>query len=339
MNEKELRQKVVQTAMKYIGCKESDGSHKKIIDRYNASKPLARGYAVQYTDAWCATYVSAVFIECGLTDIAPKECGCGKMIDLYIQKGRWQEDDSYTPKIGDVIFYDWQDSGVGDNRGAADHVGIVMSVSGDDMTIIEGNMSDAVGKRSLKVNGRYIRGYGLPDYASKADSSEGTEEKNDTGSTSGGISKEVKWTGEVTASKLNIRKWAGEEYANLTSYPQLNKGTVVEVCDSVNDKDGDTWYYIRIAGKVYGFAHSDYIQKNDEAVTETKPATAETYDVGDKVKFKGNTHYTSSYKTGIAKQAKPCDAKVTATNLSQVHPYHVVGSTVYGWVDKEDIEG
>lgn len=29
-------------------------------------------------------------------------------------------------------------------------------------------MSNAVGHRTLKVNGRYIRGYGLPDYASKA---------------------------------------------------------------------------------------------------------------------------------------------------------------------------
>lgn len=36
MTEKELRQKVANTAKKYIGCKRSDGSHRKIIDRYNA---------------------------------------------------------------------------------------------------------------------------------------------------------------------------------------------------------------------------------------------------------------------------------------------------------------
>ena len=35
MTEKELRQKVVATAESYVGCKEADGSHRKIIDLYN----------------------------------------------------------------------------------------------------------------------------------------------------------------------------------------------------------------------------------------------------------------------------------------------------------------
>ena len=43
MTEKELRQKVVATAESYVGCKEADGSHRKIIDLYNSHKPLARG--------------------------------------------------------------------------------------------------------------------------------------------------------------------------------------------------------------------------------------------------------------------------------------------------------
>ena len=49
MTEKQIRQKVVDTALSYIGCKESNGSHKKIIDLYNSHKPLARGYKVTYT--------------------------------------------------------------------------------------------------------------------------------------------------------------------------------------------------------------------------------------------------------------------------------------------------
>lgn len=44
MTEKELRAKVVSIAEKYLGCKESNGSHRKIIDLYNSHKPLARGY-------------------------------------------------------------------------------------------------------------------------------------------------------------------------------------------------------------------------------------------------------------------------------------------------------
>lgn len=78
MTEQQLREKVVQTARSYLGYNEKNGSHREIIDLYNAHKPLARGYAVKYTDAWCATFVSAVAIKCGLTDIMPTECGCGK---------------------------------------------------------------------------------------------------------------------------------------------------------------------------------------------------------------------------------------------------------------------
>lgn len=169
MTEKEIRALVVSTARAWLGCKESDGSHRPIIDLYNSHKPLARGYAVKYTDAWCATFVSAVAIKCGLTDIMPTECGCGKMIELYRAHAlsKWQEDESITPQPGDVVFYDWEDSGSGDDKGAADHVGIVSSVSGDTLKVIEGNYSNAVKERTLKVNGRYLRGYGLPAYYTK----------------------------------------------------------------------------------------------------------------------------------------------------------------------------
>ena len=167
MTEQELRSKVVATARSYIGCKESNGSHKKIIDLYNSHKPLARGYAVKYTDEWCATFVSAVAVECGLTDIMPTECSCSKMIDLYKKMGCFVEADSYVPSPSDIIMYDWQDNGAGDNTGNPDHVGIVVSVNGTDMTIIEGNKSEAVAYRSMSVNGRYIRGYCLPAYSKK----------------------------------------------------------------------------------------------------------------------------------------------------------------------------
>ena len=103
-----------------------------------------------------------------MTDIIPTECGCQKHIELFKARGAWQENDGYTPKPGDYIFYDWDDSGAGDNTGSADHVGIVTKVSGATITVIEGNKGDAVAYRTMKVNGKYIRGYGTPDYAGKA---------------------------------------------------------------------------------------------------------------------------------------------------------------------------
>lgn len=168
MTEKQLRAKVVATAVAWMGCKEADGSHRKIIDLYNTHKPLARGYAVKYTDAWCATYVSAVAIKTGVEDILPLECGCGAQIELFKRLGRWQESDAYTPAAGDVLYYDWDDNGAGDCTGAPEHVGLVTAVEGKKITIIEGNKGNAVAYRAMQVNGRYIRGYGLPDYARKA---------------------------------------------------------------------------------------------------------------------------------------------------------------------------
>lgn len=169
MTEQQIRAQVVATAKSYLGCNEANGSHKKIIDLYNSQTPLPVGYKVKYTDAWCATFVSAVAVKLGLTSIILPECGCGRMIELYKKAGRWMENDAYVPQPGDVIFYNWNDDGKGDCVGEPDHVGYVCEVSGSTMTLLEGNKTDSVSYRTLPVNGRYIRGYGLPDYAAKAD--------------------------------------------------------------------------------------------------------------------------------------------------------------------------
>lgn len=168
MTELELRNKIVEVMRGWLGWSEKNGQFKAIIDLYNTQRPLPRGYAVQYDDEWCATCVTAAGIQAGLADIILGECSCSRMIALYQAAGRWEEDDAYRPEPGDIIMYDWQDSGKGDNTGAPDHVGIVEAVSGSTITIIEGNKGEAVARRTLAVNGRYIRGYCLPDYASKA---------------------------------------------------------------------------------------------------------------------------------------------------------------------------
>lgn len=160
---------IVNQAKAWLGKNEADKSHREIIDLYNSHKPLARGYAVKYTDAWCATFVSAVAIKCKATKLIPTECGCDKMIALFKSLGCWVESDSYKPSAGDIIFYDWEDSGKGENKGSANHVGIVEKVSGSTITVIEGNYKNAVSRRKIEVNGKYIRGYGVPKYSKEAE--------------------------------------------------------------------------------------------------------------------------------------------------------------------------
>ena len=176
MTETELRRKVVSTALSWIGTREYDAKHYEMLDIYNSQRPLPRGTRMQATWPWCAMFVSVVSLQCGLRGIMPTECGCPGMVRLYQELGRWVENDANTPSPGDVIFYDWQDSGVGDNVGQPDHVGIVTACDGQTMTIIEGNCDNAVKTRSLAVNARFIRGFGCPDYASKADGAEPTPE-------------------------------------------------------------------------------------------------------------------------------------------------------------------
>lgn len=70
------------------------------------------------------------------------------------------------------------------------------------------------------------------------------------------------FVGEVTVSSLNVRTWAGTEYPNIKKYPTLSNGNKVDVMNFTQKaKDGTSWYYIRIAGKYFGFVSAKYIKK------------------------------------------------------------------------------
>lgn len=159
-----LRKTVVSTAERYLGYNERDGSHRQIIDRYNTHDPLAMGYEVTYSDSWCAAFVSAVAIECGVTDLIPTECGCERQIGLFQELDCWEEQDSAIPLPGDLIYFDWNMEDTDECTGWADHVGIVVGTKWPFIKVIEGNLNDSVDYHYLHLNHIQIRGFAKPDY-------------------------------------------------------------------------------------------------------------------------------------------------------------------------------
>lgn len=160
------RKAVVDLAKSWIGKKESDKSYMEIINIYNSQKKFPRNVKMDPKWAWCACTWSALAIKLKYTDIMPVEISCNELIKLAKAMGIWKENDGYIPKPADAILYDWDDSGKGDNTGWPDHVGVVETVNQKSgyFTVIEGNYSNAVKRRTVSINGKFIRGFITPKY-------------------------------------------------------------------------------------------------------------------------------------------------------------------------------
>lgn len=161
------RQAVVDLVESWIGKNEADGSYKSIINIYNSfTGKFPRNTKMEYSWAWCACCWSALAVALKYTAIMPIEISCYYLIEEAKKKGVWVENDAYVPKPGDAVLYDWNDTGEGDCTGTPDHVGTVTYVNKDAgyFVVTEGNYNDAVKKRTVSINGRYIRGYIAPKY-------------------------------------------------------------------------------------------------------------------------------------------------------------------------------
>ena len=253
-------QDVLNIMRSWLGYSEANGKYIEILNIYNSHKPLARGYAIKPNDEWCDATVSAAAIKAGAVDIIGTEVGCEEHVNIFKRKGIWIEDGTIVPEPGDIILYNWDDK-TQPNNGYSDHIGYVEKVTNGKIIAIEGNRGEAVARREIPVGWGMIRGFARPKYAKTSQSTNKPSNKP-SDSTNADNRRKRLFVGKVTASVLNVRSWAGEEYPNIKSYPKLNKGNLVDVMDyTQKDNDGDDWYYIRIKNKYYGFVHSDYIER------------------------------------------------------------------------------
>ena len=110
---------------------------------------------------WCACFVSWCANECGYIEagVIPKFAACASQgVPWFQERGLWQ-DNSYEPRLGDIIFFDWDDGG---QDGSSDHVGIVEKVENGRVYTVEGNSGDSVRQNSYPVGYYEIYGYGTP---------------------------------------------------------------------------------------------------------------------------------------------------------------------------------
>ncbi len=255
------RNAVVNQMLAWEGYSEKNGKFKVIIDGYNAylSTAIKAGcanYKVKYSDEWCATAASAAYIACGIGHLFPVECSCPRMITLAKKMGIWQENDGYVPDPADAVLYDWEDSGKGDNTGTPDHIGIVIAVdkSKGTFVVMEGNKNESVERRTMSIDGKYIRGFITPKFNDSVPKKK--EEVKPAVKTY-----EVSKTG--TPNKTTVIKWGllknnqkvtprlqPDESAKPCSFAPVKPLTKIEVYDYITT--AKRWAYCKVGGK-FGF--------------------------------------------------------------------------------------
>lgn len=115
------------------------------------------------TGDWCAMFVSFCLHYAGVEDM-PLHWGCRLWIEELEKLDLYHPAAEYTPKSGDLIFFDWEQDG------GSDHVGLVAQIipatEGESAVIktIEGNSSNAVRYVEYPLDDPRILGYSqLPE--------------------------------------------------------------------------------------------------------------------------------------------------------------------------------
>lgn len=126
-----------------------------IINIYNAHR--VESYKMALTDPWCHATISAAAAVAGCLDIIPNTAYCPTGVNWFKARSQWNPRSSnYTVQVGDIIYYDW------DGDRLSDHVGCVIAVNGQVLTVREGNKSNAMGDRGINRYDGCIMGFGHP---------------------------------------------------------------------------------------------------------------------------------------------------------------------------------
>lgn len=150
-----MTNKLIETATDFLNA--NLPTKYRIIDYYNQHcidlVKKERKYKVQYSDNWCATFTSVIAHKCGLTkEQFPYECGVMEQVKIA-KANKTFTTDVKEVETGDLIIYDWN------TDKWSDHVGFVIKVNADNIHVIEGNIKNTVGYRTIPKTSKAIQGF------------------------------------------------------------------------------------------------------------------------------------------------------------------------------------
>ena len=146
---------MINTARQYIGINEFQ--KKQLMDYYNSKVyPLIdndRKYKIQPNDNWCAMFCSVIAHKIGRTkDNFPFEVSVFYMTRNAKRMGIFTTDLNKA-QVNDLVVYDWKVDGT------LNHVGILQEIGKDYIKVLEGNYSNTVKVRTVKMPNSEVYGY------------------------------------------------------------------------------------------------------------------------------------------------------------------------------------
>ena len=111
-------------------------------------------YGDPYSE-WCAMFASFCLHYAGVAQAdVPYAAGCVYWTERLEDAGLYKSAGDYTPKTGDLVFFDT------DGDGASDHVGIVTELRGETMETVEGNVGGEVVEKRHELTDEDVFGFG-----------------------------------------------------------------------------------------------------------------------------------------------------------------------------------
>ena len=150
------RQNMIDIAASQVGYRETAENHTKYGKWYGMDG-----------QPWCAMFLSWCARRAGVPQsVIPNFASCTYGgVSWFKNNGLWKSAD-YTPRGGDLVFFDFEEEDGSGRDGKAEHVALVEYATGRTIYTIEGNTDNEMVERRARPRDGSVLGFGVPNYGS-----------------------------------------------------------------------------------------------------------------------------------------------------------------------------